>query len=520
MNGKKLKKFLVVIISLILAFMLFIGIAMAIEPERAIDGVSVLDIDLSGLNRQECEARLQSLNRQIKTVPITVRYLDREWEMQPADIGLDLDTHNLLKEIMSVGHQGSIIQRIKEYKQAKTTGYKIPLLVELDKDKLTTVLNSFARQITTTPVNAYLKINPDDTVEVVPSKDGMSVDINRAYQDIVAQYKKYDKKPAIEMVLTASKAEKTTEDILKLGVEVLISSYTTYFDSSDTGRAYNISVAAKALDGILVAPGEIFSFNQVVGPRSSESGYKNAKIIINNEFVDGIGGGVCQVSSTLYNAVLLANMGIVERSNHSLPVSYVPYGRDATVAYNLIDFCFKNTSPKSIYIKTITNAGRITIKIYGNTSAKKQVTISTKVVERIPYKVIEEFDPNLAKGLTVIKRHGIQGLKVSARRLVLENGSYKSEDLPSSRYNPLNQIVVKGTAEKPGQNQPPEIPGLPETPEVPEIPDVPETPEIPEEPEEPKVPEPPESPDNRGTPENDENIEFELPTADGQENAE
>lgn len=507
MNGKKLKKVLLVIVAIILASLLFIGIAAAYEPDRAVDGVSVSDIDLSGLSRQECEARLKPLRSEMRSVPIILRYLDKEWELQPANIELDLDINSMLENIMSVGHQGSIIQRIKEYSLAKNSGYKITPLVKINDTKLENELNLIAEQITEIPKDSYLKINTNDTVEVVPSQDGMSVDINKAYQDILAQYKEYDKKPTIELVLKASKPDKTTEDIMMLGVETLISSYTTYFNSSDTGRSYNISVAAKALDGVLVAPGEIFSFNSVVGPRSSESGYKDAKVIINNEFVDGIGGGVCQVSSTLYNSVLLANMGIVERSNHSLPVSYVPYGRDATVAYNLIDFSFKNTSLKHIYLKTIFNTGRITIKIYGNTSAKRQVTITTKVDERTPYKVIEEVDPNLAKGITVVKRYGVQGMKVTAKRLVLEEGGYKSEVLPGSIYNSLNQIVVKGTAVKPGENLPPE------TPELPEIPQTPETPQTPE------VPESSGNPDNTGTMEDGDITEPEqVPPVTGGEN--
>ncbi len=441
--------FATAIAAIIITTLFLLGIALAIEPKTSISGVTVMDESFSGLSVQDCEVKLQQLSSEVKKMPITVRYLDKEWEIYPDDIGLDLDKEYLIREIMMVGRRGSIFQRIRDYRQARYSGIEILPKIIVQQDKLENELRNIAEQVASSPSNAFLKINPDDTVDIVPSRDGITVDINAAFQDITEQYKNYNKKPEIELVLISSKPEITTEDVMMYGVESLIASYTTYFNSADYGRSYNIKVAAKALDEVLIAPGEIFSFNKVVGPRSSESGYKNAKVIINNEFVDGLGGGVCQVSSTLYNAVLLAGLGIVERSNHSLPVSYVPEGRDATVAYEIIDFRFKNTSSKHIYMKTMSGAGGITIKIYGNNAAKKQITLRTKVLARTPFKEIMKYDPDLEKGASVIKRHGIQGMVVMAERLIRENGSYRIERLPESSYHPLDQIVVKGTAAKP-----------------------------------------------------------------------
>jgi len=234
-----------------------------------------------------------------------------------------------------------------------------------------------------------------------------------------------------------------------MNVKGLLGSYTTRFDPSMTSRTYNVSVAAKAFDEMLVLPGHEVSFNKVVGPRSSEAGYKNAPVIVNNEFVDGLGGGVCQVSTTLYNAVLLANLDIVKRTCHSLPVSYVPIGRDATVVYDTVDLVFRNNTDSYLYLKTYIGSGQLTVKIYGNTDYKRDVTINTRITQEIEPQIIYETDPNLPLGEEVVKQEGSKGFRVAAERIVKKNGVVeKKEALPSSYYSPVNKIIAVGSMEQ------------------------------------------------------------------------
>lgn len=143
--------------------------------------------------------------------------------------------------------------------------------------------------------------------------------------------------------------------------------YTTYFDTRLINRTENIRLAAKALDGKILAPGERFSFNQSVGERTAQAGYKEALIIEGDSFTPGLGGGVCQVSSTLYNAVILAHLEIIERHPHSLPISYVPPGQDATVAYPELDFKFKNNTKAYILIRSSVEGNSLTFKLYKKT---------------------------------------------------------------------------------------------------------------------------------------------------------
>jgi len=427
-----------------IGFLAFLGVAMAYEPETVISGVSVLDCDLSGLNRAAGEDRILRLEKEIiQATPLVLRYGDRIWRIQPANIGLVIDREKVMDEALKVGRRGSVLRRWGEWKRAWNEGVRVPLYVKMDEARLENELKSIAAEVTVPPRDACIKINSDETVEVVPSRDGMAVDIEKVYRDIQEVFRN-GATPEIKLALIKAGPRKTTRDVLDMGVDALLASYTTTFDAGDAGRSYNIGVAAGALDGMLIPPGDSFSFNEVVGPRSSDYGYKNAKVIINNEFVDGLGGGVCQVSSTLYNAVLLANLEILERSSHSLPVFYVPPGRDATVTFEGIDFRFRNSSPRYIYLKTLVKPGRITVKIYGNSNFRREVTIRTRVVETIPFKETYQEDSSLMQGETRTKRQGISGMRVTAERVVMENGVYKVENLPASFYRPVDQIILTG----------------------------------------------------------------------------
>jgi putative cell wall-binding protein len=151
---------------------------------------------------------------------------------------------------------------------------------------------------------------------------------------------------------------------VKEPIPIPIAQYTTYFKVSEVNRTENIRLAAKALDGQLLAPGERFSFNERVGERTAEAGYKEALIIEGDVFTPGLGGGICQVSSTLYNAVMLAHLEIVERHPHSLPISYVPPGQDATVAYPYLDFKFRNSSKEYLLIRSFVKGDALTFQFF------------------------------------------------------------------------------------------------------------------------------------------------------------
>ncbi|MCK8816225.1 VanW family protein [Natroniella sulfidigena] len=221
----------------------------------------------------------------------------------------------------------------------------------------------------------------------------------------------------------------------------VVSTKTTYFDQENSNRTTNIKLAAEKIDGTVIKPGEIFSFNQVVGPRTKERGYKKAPEIIEGEFVDGVGGGISQVSSTLYNAVLLAGLEMVDRTSHSRPVSYLPLGRSATIYYNQIDLKFKNSSDYPMMIVARVFADQLTVSLLGRDHGKS-IKLETVELETLEPKLIKKSDESLESDEKKIVQEGREGYRVVTKRIVKERNQIIREELISSDiYLALEQII-------------------------------------------------------------------------------
>lgn len=428
---------------------LFLGLGFfTFASEKVLPGIEVLGVKLEGLNKEEGIARLAELEKNLRATRVVLNYQGRSWPLLLSEAGIDLKEEAIMEAALSLGRQGTLLQRWQDRRRFKKEGLSLEPVIEFDRDKLSRRVSELTREITEEPRDAAFKINSDDTVTIIPGKNGTAVDIDRLERDIFSVLAEGEK-PEVDLYLVPVPPARSTALVESMGINGLLASYTTGYNPSKTSRTYNISVAARAFNELLVLPGHVVSFNKVVGPRSSEAGYKNAPVIINNELVDGLGGGVCQVSTTLYNCILLANLEVVERTNHSLPVSYVPIGRDATVVYDAIDLKFRNNTDSYLYIKSFINNGRLTFKIYGNTAYKRDVSVYSWVTQEIEPKVIYEEDPNLPKGEQVVKQEGVKGLKVSTMRVVRLNGVVeKREMLPESDYSPVNKIVAVGTMEQ------------------------------------------------------------------------
>jgi vancomycin resistance protein YoaR len=171
-----------------------------------------------------------------------------------------------------------------------------------------------------------------------------------------------DKGGAVELPLEVQESQYSPEEVPHLG-EVVLASYTTYFDSGVTGRAKNIELSASAINNVILGVGDVFSYNEIVGPRTEAAGYQKAMEIVNKELVEGIGGGVCQTSSTLFNAVDKVGVDYIERHHHSISIGYVPAGRDATVSYGGLDFRFQNPHGVPLLLKASVNGGSITVEV-------------------------------------------------------------------------------------------------------------------------------------------------------------
>jgi len=426
------------------AFFGLIGVSFAVEG--IMPGVYMGPLDLGGLTRSDAEIKLQELGVSLESLPVHITYGEDTWQAPTGELGFSLDVGGSLDLALQVGNSGSVLNRLTERQRVKHHGLRIKPVLKLDRQQFESQVTNAWRNVITEPENAGFKVLQNGKVAIVPGRMGTNIDFDALEREITGQINEAGTNPVkVALPVVFAAPLRTTMDIESMEINGLISQYSTRFDAGQAGRTYNIRVAAAALDGQLIAPGDVFSFNRVVGPRSSEAGYKSANVIINNELVPGLGGGVCQVSSTLYNAVLLANLKIVERTNHSLPVSYVPIGRDATVVYGAVDFKFTNNTDFYIYMKSEVTGNNLTVKLYGNTEKTPRVELSSWVVEKIEPTVVYEKDPNLAAGEKAVKQEGTNGIKAAAVRYVWKEGKKTEEPLPPSLYNPVRRIIAIGT---------------------------------------------------------------------------
>lgn len=248
--------------------------------------------------------------------------------------------------------------------------------------------------------------------------------------------------------LKITKANVTVSSLGSRAFPDELSVFTTRYDAGNVSRTTNLSIACSKLNGYVIQPGEVFSYNKVLGKRSVENGYREAAIYTSNGVENGLGGGICQISSTLYNAVLMANLGIEERHNHSYTTSYSDPGRDATVAYGSLDFKFKNTRKYPVKIEAYIKSGVATIRIYGiKENPDYKVQVVAKVTSTIPCDVQRIEDPTLPAGTEKVVTKGTNGCRsVTYKNVYDQSGNLvSSTQISSDYYKTITRVVKVGT---------------------------------------------------------------------------
>lgn len=318
---------------------------------------------------------------------------------------------------------------------------KITAPNELDVDGLFAQLN---RQ----PVNAFFKVI-DGNTSIEPHKTGMKIE--KSTLESIAEYLKKNENTEKILPVEIVQPEITTEKANSMVFKDQIAYMSTHFSTSnenDKNRGENIKLAVSKINGKILLPGDVFSFNDVVGPRSEEGGYKIAHTYVAGKVVNGIGGGICQVSSTLYGAVLKSDLEVVERRNHMFTVGYVPYGQDATVSYGTTDFRFKNSTSWPIKIEAgVTQNNNVFFSFVGtNETPGKKVIITQDIVKTIPFTTKYIDDPNMPEGKTSVRQEGKDGYIVDTFKTIKADGKVISETkLHTSKYQPLVKEILRGT---------------------------------------------------------------------------
>lgn len=308
-----------------------------------------------------------------------------------------------------------------------------------DNEKLMALIQKIEAGLPT-PKDARI-IAQGDRVRIEPSVTGLVVDVDALKQQIVLCLERAT--ASLKVPLKEVVPRLTTVEAESFGLTRMLASYTTHYPMDNT-RSENIRIASSILSGIILAPGEVLSFNQQVGPREPSRGYKEASVFFADRIEKGYGGGVCQVSTTLYNAAILANLDIVERHPHSMAVDYVPLGRDAAVAYGEIDLIFRNSTPNHVLITAETGPGQLTFRVFGE-NLVHGIQIETKQLSRTEFQTETILDPTLPSGKTVVTP-GKNGYRVVTYKvLTSSDGNVTRTLLNYSTYLPMKQIVREGT---------------------------------------------------------------------------
>ena len=369
--SKRRKVLLIMSILIILIGVLTLSLVLYTRDRGQIAKGVVLEIPLGQLSIEEAQWKLEQLRNKIYKRPVHFISDEKSFLINMEELGFTYTFHEPLQQAYLIGREGSIFNKaISKFKA--NWGITFKYTYQWNDLVLAEDLTKHLSTLNIPPEDAHIFINPDNSMQIVPEKLGKQVDIDSLITSIKNEPLPLNDAQIIPIPFKTVKPTITKTDLENVKMNGLLSDYTTSFDPKLKERTLNIKLAAKAIDGMVVKPGEVFSFNHTVGPRTVEAGYQEAMIIEGNTFVPGLGGGVCQVSSTLYNAVELASpsLSVVERSRHSLPVTYVPPGQDATVAYPNLDFKFRNDSDGYLLIRSCVNSNTLNFSIYGK--AKKQ----------------------------------------------------------------------------------------------------------------------------------------------------
>ncbi len=484
--------------------------AVVLNSSEIYNGIYVGDVKIGGLSKEDAQSAIAEHFSDIGSKTVCFRMEDYEKEMSLSELCAQLDLEKTVQRAYDIGRGDSIPKRIKEILSLKKEHLVLPAMITCDDALLESVFAEVASQydqpgkemeiaigeneLTVTrgvPGNCLnipkaierfkeSALSLTDSVfrleleEIIPTEPNAEEIYKQICGDPVdASYTIenqklviVDEKPGVDFNKSVAQnaIDSTPGDIITFPITVtapgvtaeqirsemftdLLGSYSSRYNAGDTSRSHNVWLASQKINEVVLAPGDVFSYNDTVGPRTISHGFKTANVYVGNKVEPGIGGGICQVSSTLFNAVVLADLKIVYRTNHSLPVSYVPLGRDATVSYGSIDFKFSNNTGHPIKIVASAGGGVNKVSVYAQKeNPGRTVEIRTECTGTIPSKLVQKEEPTLPVGEIKIEQKGSNGSYYNTYKVTLENGNVvKSELLTKSTYVPTDRIELVGT---------------------------------------------------------------------------
>lgn len=413
---------------------------LARQTEKAIlPGVQVEGVPLGGMEEKTALAHLKQRLGSSEKKKLVLLAGDSQWEIPYPEIGVVLKYRQAVRKALSVGKSRCPVLRGLTALRLHCKAINIPINVEFNRKKLLDRLARINQEFKQEPVNAALTC--DDEPAVIPEREGRCININATLEKIERQ------KAGLFGPVTAEveviEPEITAVDLAE--IDGVLGECETKLESSSPNRIWNIKLAAQKINRTILKPGEIFSFNETVGERNRKKGYREAPVLINQLVAYDVGGGICQVATTLYDAALLANLDILERHHHSRPVGYVTPGLDATVAYGFKDLKFKNPHSSPVYICCFVKDHRLVIKILGKADPGSGRVKLLVEVDKIPPNEVIKKTSSIASGKRVIKRSGQPGYKATVYRIISDkSGEEKRELISRDYYPPQQRIILEG----------------------------------------------------------------------------
>ena len=496
------------IVASLIFFSLIFSLLNMTTPKIA-KGVKINGLNLSGLTQEQAKDTIKQWYEEIVSEGINLQYEDLEESINIEELDAKTNINEVLEEAQKVGKSGNIVKDNYELLFTMLFGKRLHIEVTYDDKKLDDKIEEISSKLPEGVVQSSYYIEDENlvikkgtagvrvkkeelkeqikhSIELLENKriqipvenaEADEIDIEKIHDEIYKEAKNayvagnpakvyahvvgvdfnisiedaknllMEDKEEYTIPLKITIPEQTLDTLGWQAFPEKLSEFTTRYDASDENRSTNIVLASEKINGTIILPGETFSYNKIVGARTIAKGYKEAPIYSGGKVVPGIGGGICQLSSTLYNAVLYANLEVTTRSNHRFITSYVQAGRDATVSWGTIDFRFKNNRSYPIKVVSTVVNGLAKVEIYGMKEEKEyEVELETKILEEVPYKVTYKNDNTLNEGIEVVEQYGSNGVKSETYKILKLDGTEISRTLLSAdTYSSLEKIIRKGT---------------------------------------------------------------------------
>lgn len=406
-------------------------------------GVKIEDIDVSNLSKEDALKEVKSVtDEMIKNKLVNFTYEDITVPVPLRDFGYKLNLEDAINKAYSYGRSDNLFYNYLDIIKGYIFKKNFVAKADIDDAKREEVILNIGNKIFKKALDAYPIINEDGSVTIKDSEIGRYMDINEA-KDLINLDILHEDKIELPVYKTEPKIYSNYYD----GIDKKLGDFETDYSSSIKNRKENIRLAASKFNNMKLNPGDEISFNDVVGEISEKTGFKSATVIVGGEYESGIGGGICQVSTTLYNSLILSDLEITERHNHSRPIHYVDLGTDAAVARGYKDLKFKNNTNNPILILSEANGEKLNFKVLGNGSDRDyEVKIIPQLLGTVSPGVDTIYSDALPDGESTVRESGARGYSYKTYKEIIKNGEVvDKKEISKSYYLPKDKVVVVGT---------------------------------------------------------------------------